>query len=151
MSDINLSKTDATSTISRVEKAKLLKKEGYNCAQSVLLTFSDILDIDENTAIKLTQPLGLGICSLKEVCGVITAMALMLGMYMGSADVKDKDTKNKLFTKVNEIAEQFRKENGSLVCKELRSIDDANPNIKHKPCAEYITDMIILLEKALLK
>ena len=138
-------------TINRVEKAKLLKKQGYNCAQTVFLTFSDILDIDEVTAIKLTQPLGLGISGLREVCGVITAMSLVLGIYMGTVDTKDNDTKKKLYKTINEIAEEFRKENGSLVCKELRGIaDGVYPNIKNKPCIEYIYDVVVLLEKTLL-
>ena len=40
------------------EKAVSLFKNGYGCAQAVLLAFADELNIDENTAAKLASSFG---------------------------------------------------------------------------------------------
>ena len=45
----------------RKEKAVKLFNQGYNCAQAVMLAFSDCLDIDEKTIQKITSSFGGGV------------------------------------------------------------------------------------------
>ena len=136
--------------MNRVEKAVKLHNQGYNCAQSVFCAFIDKTNMDINTALKLTQPLGTGIARLKEVCGAFNGMTLMLGLCMGTANIEDKETKKKLLDKVTELAEEFRVNNGSLVCKELLELNkNVNSNIRKKPCIEYVRQCAELLEKEL--
>ena len=42
-------------------------KDGYNCAQSVLLAFSDIIGFDKETSLKLSSSFGGGMGRLREV------------------------------------------------------------------------------------
>ena len=42
----------------RKEQAMAYFKEGYNCAQSVFLTFSDLTGFDQKTALRLAAPFG---------------------------------------------------------------------------------------------
>ena len=39
----------------RGKKAAALFKEGYNCAQAIVIAFSDMLPFDENTVVKLVS------------------------------------------------------------------------------------------------
>ena len=88
----------------RKEKAVSLFNSGYNCAQAVMLAFSDLLDIDELTIQKLTSSLGGGISRLREVCGCVSAMALILGMIKGDYDVLDNTSKSNLYKDVQELS-----------------------------------------------
>ncbi len=65
---------------SRVEQAKETFMKGYNCAQAVFSTYADLFGIEEETALNLTNCLGGGISRLREVCGTVSAMALLTGL-----------------------------------------------------------------------
>ncbi len=58
------------------EKAESLFREGYNCAQSVILAFSDELPLDEDTLAKLASSFGAGMGRLREVCGAVSSIFL---------------------------------------------------------------------------
>lgn len=101
------------------EKARELFREGYNCAQAVLLTFADEYGVDKATAARMAQPLGGGISRLREVCGAATGLALAVGLIWGTDDPKDMDTKKAVYQRTQALLKQFREDNGSIVCKEL--------------------------------
>ena len=61
---------------SRVEQAVATFESGYTCAQSVFATYADLFGMDRETALKLASPMGGGIGRMREVCGVVSAMAL---------------------------------------------------------------------------
>ena len=54
---------------SRVRLAQQKFKNGFNCAQSVFSTYSDLLGVDEGSALKLAHAFGAGIAREQEVCG----------------------------------------------------------------------------------
>ncbi len=53
----------------RVEKARALFQEGYNCAQAVFLTYSDMFGMDTALAARLAASFGGGMGRMREVCG----------------------------------------------------------------------------------
>lgn len=101
------------------EKAEANFLEGYNCTQAVLCTFCEQLGFDKETALKMAQPLGGGFSRLREVCGTVSGMFLVAGFIAGSADPKDKDAKDRVYKISRELAEKFRQEHGSIICREL--------------------------------
>jgi len=135
--------------MTRVEKALQYHKQGYNCGQAVFCSFVDLMDIDEKTALKLSHPLGRGLANLREVCGVIIAMSLVLGTKLGSDNPKDMEARNTLFNKVKEFSQEFEKEYGSIICRNLILERKDNPNIKSKPCSEYVKFCVELLDNYL--
>ena len=50
----------------RVEKARDLFRQGYNCSQSVLLAYSDLLGVDSKLAATFSGPLGGGMGRLRR-------------------------------------------------------------------------------------
>ena len=60
-----------------LESATQNYKSHYNCAQSILCAYSNLLGIDEKTAFKLSEGFGGGM-GMKETCGAVTAMFAVL-------------------------------------------------------------------------
>lgn len=67
----------------RRERAMALFEEGYNCAQSVFLAFSDLHGMDTHTAAALSSSFGGGMGRLREVCGAVSGMFLTAGILYG--------------------------------------------------------------------
>ena len=132
----------------RAEKAKSLFKEGYNCSQSVLLAYCDFLGLDKQLAANITAPLGGGMGRLREVCGAVSGMFMVAGLHYKAPIPNDKDAKTKIYKIVQELAESYRKENGSIICRDLLKLDHKSDNpvpeertegyYKRRPCAEYV-------------
>ena len=55
-------------------------KSGYNCAQSVFLTYAHKYGFNKETALKLSSSFGGGMGRLREVCGAISAMFMIAGL-----------------------------------------------------------------------
>ena len=105
----------------RGELAKSYFMKGYNCSQSVALAFSDLMGMDEHTAAKLASSFGGGFGRMREVCGTFSGMVLVLGMLYGYDAANETETANKKlhYARVQELAERFRAEFGSIICREL--------------------------------
>lgn len=105
------------------ELAESLFKQGLNCSQAVAVAFADEIGMDSKTAAQLTLAFGGGLGRLREVCGTVTGMAFVLsGIYKN-------DDKTQMYKRVQETAEQFRRINGSIICRELLGISPgAAPN-----------------------
>ena len=103
------------------EKAEEFFRQGYNCAQSVLLAFGDITGLEDETALKLSSSFGGGLGRLREVCGAVSGACMALGMIKGYTDPDDREAKKTQYRLVQEFAERFKEKNGSVVCRELLS------------------------------
>lgn len=92
---------------------------GYNCCQSVLLAYTDIIGLDEETAATITSGFGGGMGRLREVCGSVSAMFMITGFIHPAADPSVKSDRTANYALVQQAASEFRELNGSIVCKEL--------------------------------
>jgi C_GCAxxG_C_C family probable redox protein len=131
--------------------------KGYNCSQSVFAAFCDETGMDTNTALKLASSFGGGMGRLREVCGAVTGMLMVVGMKYGYTDVSDKKAKAEHYRIVQDLAKQFEKEYGSIICRELLGLsmktdspvpDDRNENYyKKRPCTEFVEQAAKLLDE----
>ena len=104
----------------RVEKAKRLFKEGgYNCCQAVVLAYNDIFGLDDVTAASISSGFGGGMGRMREVCGALSGLFMLLGLKDGYSNPTDNEGKKELYTRVQDLAGQFKEEFGSIICKEL--------------------------------
>nr|WP_321484882.1 C-GCAxxG-C-C family protein [uncultured Draconibacterium sp.] len=136
------------------EAAELFLQD-YNCAQSVLLAYSDVLQIDKETAINLSCGFGGGMSRLQETCGAVSAAYMIFGL--ANADLKDNPEKvAKTYTMVQTFHKQFTQLRGTTVCKTLISCDlntedgqkyfKAN-NLKADVCEGCIRDSVKLINE----
>ena len=100
------------------ERAEALFFEGYNCAQSVVLAFQELTGVDRAVLERMSAPFGGGMGRLREVCGAVSGMAMLLGL-MQHPDMLDKENKEEFYAKERELAEKFRERAGSIVCRDL--------------------------------
>lgn len=111
----------------RVEKAKRLFKEGgYNCCQAVVLAYSDIFGIDDTTAAALSSGFGGGMGRMREVCGSVSGMVLLAGLLKPATDPTDKAARTGNYALVQEVAGEFKAENGSIICRELLGLSSCS-------------------------
>ena len=132
----------------RAEQAREYFTSGYNCAQSVFLAYQDITGIDEVLAATISAPFGGGMGRLREVCGAVSGMTMVAGFIAPNSQPNDNENKKNCYATVQALAEEFRAENGSIVCRELLGLalqkDDPTPSprtgeyYKRRPCAEYV-------------
>lgn len=143
----------------RGQVAKKNFENGYNCTQAVLLAFSDITGLDEKTALMISQPFGGGMGRLREVCGTFSGILMVLGSVYGGDDPKDYNKKKELYEKVQHLAKEFEKDNGSIVCRELLGLKEKHSAFapeartaeyyKKRPCPELACYAANLLDRYL--
>jgi len=109
----------------RVEKAIALFEEGYNCSQAVFMAYSDVYGVDAVTAAKLATSFGGGMGRLREVCGAVSGMFLVLGLHYPNADPIDKVAKKTNYAAVQRTAKEFKAQMGSYICADLLKITHA--------------------------
>ena len=132
----------------RVETARNYFLEGYNCAQSIALAYHDVMGIDKELSATMSAPFGGGMGRLREVCGTVSGMFMVAGFIAPNAQPNDTANKKSCYALVQSLAERFREENGSIVCRELLGLtqqkDDPTPSPRteeyyhRRPCAEYV-------------
>ena len=101
------------------DKARNNFKSGMNCAQSVFAVFAEELGMNLETALKVSQGFGGGMCRMREVCGCVSAMIMASSLVTGSADPSDKNAKDECYKTGQKLSQKFREKNGSVVCREL--------------------------------
>lgn len=111
-------------------RAKALFESGYNCCQAVFLACTEDLELDTETKAKLASSFGGGIGGMRQVCGTVSGMFLALGLRYGYSDPKDKAGKAAQYEVIRALADEFKQENGSIICRELLGLDE---NFKPKP------------------
>ncbi len=112
-------------------------KSGYNCAQAVLLAFCEEVGIDKQTATKISSSFGGGMGRLREVCGAVSSMFLVAGYLYGDYDPLDNQAKAKHYALIQSLAQQFKDEAGSIICRELLEVKGAQNPTPEERNSEY--------------
>lgn len=118
-------------------KAKGYFEEGYNCCQAVLLTFCEDLQMEKETALRLAASFGGGMGGLREVCGAASGMFMAIGLQQGYTLPNDPEGKQAHYRRIQELAEEFEAENGSIICRELLGAAEAAKKTPQARTAEY--------------
>lgn len=123
----------------RIEKAVALFKEGYNCSQSVTAAFADMYGLTTEQALRISASFGGGIGRMRQTCGAACGMFILAGLETGCTEGKNREGKEANYKVVQELAEEFRKRNGSLTCAELLGLsrNAETPTAPDERTAEY--------------
>ena len=142
--------------MTRKEKAMQSFHDGYNCCQCMILAFEDKIDIDLKTALKIASPFGGGMGRLREVCGSVSGMFMVLGYILGYNEPEDYEGKKVLYAHIQELAKRYEESNGSIICRDLLGLtekrQDSTPEprtdayYQKRPCAEKIGSAAEILE-----
>ena len=153
MSDIKINPEE------RALRAKEFFNQGYNCAQAVALAYADITALDERTVATITASFGGGMGRLREVCGAVSGMSFLASFISPCPTAEDGEAKKANYALVQKFAEEFRQQNGNIVCRSLlgldRPKDEPTPSprtaeyYEKRPCAEYVYDAALIVGKHL--
>lgn len=140
----------------RGDRAKELFQSGYNCSQAVLIAFSDITGLDEKTSAALASGFGGGMGRMREVCGAVSGMFMAASIVMGYTEPTDFEGKKATYAMIQELAGEFKKQNGSIICKELLGLDKpegtsvpekrSEEYYKKRPCGDLVKMSAEILE-----
>jgi C_GCAxxG_C_C family probable redox protein len=128
--------------MNRSEHAKELFLSGYNCAQSVLLSFADDLKYSKELAQKLAAGFGGGMGKQQETCGAVTGAIMVLGIYKGEQVNNNEELKAESYGSVKELASQFTAEFSTTKCKDLIGCDLNTPEGSAKFKEEKIMETV---------
>lgn len=112
----------AAETEARVAKGVALFKQGYNCSQSVAMTFADWYGIPQGLMARLSASYGGGIGRMRETCGSALGMFMLAGLEVASEQA-DATIKAATYAAVQRLAADFKAVTGSIVCKELLGLN----------------------------
>ena len=105
--------------MNRIDEACNLFENGYVCSQAVFGVFCEEFGLSKNDAFKIGACFGSGMRQA-EVCRACTGALMAIGLKYG----EDKETCNRLS---NRFFEEFAKENGSFICRNLLECDISTP------------------------
>jgi C_GCAxxG_C_C family probable redox protein len=105
--------------MNRADRAEELFRMGYNCSQSVFAAFADVLGMSVEEAAKIASPFGAGFGKLREVCGAVSGMTLLVGYLKGYDDPADSEGKKALYALIQKMCGEFEAEKGTIICREL--------------------------------
>ncbi len=128
------------------QRAAELFLGGYNCAQSVAAAFCDVTGLTEEFSAKISSSFGGGMGRMREVCGAVSGMLMVAGLFYGYHIPGDDTVKKQHYTLVQELAGQFREQVGSIICREILDNPPSDPNptprtaeyYKQRPCARMV-------------
>lgn len=140
----------------RIQKAVELFKSGYNCSQSVVAAFADMYGFTQEQALRMAASFGGGIGRMRETCGAACGLFLVAGLKTGATEAADREGKAANYAVVQELAAEFKKRNGSLICGELLGLKKKDPvstipeertaqYYSKRPCAKMVEEALSLI------
>lgn len=122
--------------LEKAKKIRAIVEPHHNCAQSVLMSFTDLLQIDDETAYKVGACFGAGMKS-GSTCGVITGGLMVLGLL----GIDDPDTTRKFISDFKE------KHNGMIDCAALLRVNAEQKIEKKVHCDNLVYETVEMIEQ----
>jgi C_GCAxxG_C_C family probable redox protein len=96
-------------------------KNGFNCSQAVLGTFSEQFGLDCDIGFGSGMRMG-------GTCGAVTGAFMALGLKYGNSTAKNKQAKTNTYNKIEEFTKRFKNRKNSVICRELIGCDICTPD-----------------------
>lgn len=144
----------------RSEKALNYYANGHNCAQSVVASFTDLLDIEEEVALRMSSGFGGGMGRLQETCGAVTGAFMVISFMRGKYKVDDDEAQEITNNLIQEFSNRFVENNGTINCKALINYNlqteqgrkqAHEADVFNKKCSKFVKLAVEILEEILAK
>jgi C_GCAxxG_C_C family probable redox protein len=133
-------------------------RSGLNCAQSVLTSYAEELNLDPEIASSVSCGFGGGMGRLQETCGAVTGAFMVLGIYNCRKYKDYKDRKEKTYAMIQECNEKFKSLHGTVNCRVLLNCDlrteegrryAHDHNLHETICEKCVSDSVKIIEELL--
>ena len=119
--------------MNRCELAYQYHKKGYNCAQSVLMSFQDVAGLSEKQCLAIASGFGAG-AGTGELCGALTGAIMVLDLLTQTDTENAVEAKKRAMAQAKELQKRFSERFDALRCAELLKKkfipDDTTPSAK---------------------
>ncbi|MCI9457198.1 MAG: C_GCAxxG_C_C family protein [Oscillospiraceae bacterium] len=129
---------------SRIEVARGRFHNGYNCSQTVMCTYCDLLNLSPEDGYRMSEGFGGGIAQTRGICGTVTALVMLAGLKRSDALPGKGVTKMDTYALIQPMLKEFEEQNGSLLCSELKGLT-GGPVLRD--CKACVADAAALAEK----
>ena len=100
--------------------------------------FAGECGLEVSQAMRLASSFGAGMGRLREVCGAVSGMFMVLGLKQGYCDLTRKELKDQHYKQVQALAAEFKSKTGSLICRDLLGLSKgADTPVSEERTAEY--------------
>ncbi len=126
-------------------------KNGFNCAQSVLVFYQDEIDITKDDLLKISCGFGAGIGRMQDTCGAYSGACMVIGLKCGKYHKEDNKALEKIYRLERAFDSEFKRINQTTNCKELIGCNllteegkkyFIDNNLKEKVCIKCIESSI---------
>lgn len=137
-------------------RAVSLFNSNLNCAESLLLSSAEYLNMCCPFIPAMATPFGGGVGRRGSVCGALTGAVMAIGLAHGRS--RSSDDKDKAYGYARELYDNFEKEFRTVMCRELTDCDVSTPEGREKferenihrercvnfvsKCAEMVAEMV---------
>jgi len=134
----------------RKKLATQLFNEKYNCAQAIMVAYSDLVNINEETAFKIATGFGGGMARMGKTCGTINAAVMILSLMHGGTEKGDIESTEKTRKIVREFIKEFSAKHKGINCTDLLTEDEGSNHTMHSgKCESVVSEVCDLLDKYL--
>jgi C_GCAxxG_C_C family probable redox protein len=142
--------------MSKADEAVATFKSGCNCSQAVLSAFSEELGLDKMTVLKIASGFGGGIGHMGQTCGAVTGAVMVISLKSGLSLEKTHWSNQKVYDIIGHMADEFKKRNRSIMCKDLLGVDfsDAEAyraarqkDVFYTVCPKFVSDAVQIVEE----
>jgi C_GCAxxG_C_C family probable redox protein len=129
--------------------------EGYNCAQSVLLTLFEHENGKNTLVPKIASGFGAGIGQCGSICRALTGGVMAISSRHGTNE-PSAEKRLRSYELSAQLYRQFELRHGTVLCRELIHYDMSNPEerekahkarVREEKCSNYIRSVIEILLK----
>ena len=110
----------------------------HNCAQAVVCTYCDLVDLPEQTALDIAGAYGTGMGNMEGTCGALVGAGMILGLH-----TKDRNLSR---ARMKDLMEKFQQRNGATRCRLLKGIGTGKVL---RDCPDCVVDASEFLEEYL--
>lgn len=125
-----------------------LRKKGYNCAQSVVCAFADVVGVDEQVLFRIAEGFGSGMGGQQHICGAVAGAIMVNGLRNSSGQPGNIESLIKTLGISRQLTEGFCAQNGTAICKELKGMETGK---MIRSCPDCVMDAARLAEGILLE
>ena len=130
-------------------------RDGCACSQAILLVYGQPLGLSRKTALQVAAGFAGGM-RLGDACGAVTGALMVLGLRHAGEHCDTAAGRADVYARVVEFAGRFKRQNGSLVCRELLGCDISTPEgmrqaqergLFKTTCVKMVEDAATILEQ----
>jgi len=141
--------------MSKVAAASKMFSDGCACSQAILAVYGQPFGLSRETAVRIAAGFAGGMRQ-GETCGAVTGAFMVLGLRHAGDSSETAKGRADVYAKVEEFTKRFRRQNGSIVCRELLGCDISTPeglkeakekNLFKTTCVKMVEDAAAILEE----